>query len=245
MWYLNRLGKFGKNQAKIKSLSELNDFMNSLKWCRRCPEEIDKFTTLESKVSTRRKHEDHYHYGHNVFRYAICGRSHYNKLKRIKVNWRPCAICVKKKDDLRTKRRYMRQKARRNNRQIPSFLRDELDHFKSVMEARWESTFESRVEEEVQKRLRTIRAEESCINLGQMMEVLKTDPDLLDPPSIPSGLSPPSAPDPGSDEYTDTEDASLTMSSISELQVPLPPSTPPTTPRMYRPRHRYTYSGAF
>jgi len=175
-------------------------------------------------------------------------------MKRLKINWRPCALCVKNEEDLRVKRKYLRQKARRKNKQIPSFLRDELDHFKTVMEARWESTFESRVEEEVQKRLRTIRAEESCINLGQMMEVLETDPDLLDPPSLPSGLSPPSEPenyntkDYTSEDYTTEEETSVTLSTLSE--IPPPPSTPHSTPRKfknphYRPHHRYTYSGAF
>jgi hypothetical protein len=94
----------------------------------------------------------------------------------------------------------MEQKARLQKKNVPSFLRDELDRFKATMERRLMKKLEKRfqielkqkVKEEVGRRMKTIHEDSmSFTNLAQLMD----DSDIPSPPSIPSLLSPPSEPE--------------------------------------------------
>ena len=93
--------------------------MSKIKWCKRCPSEIDHYTTRQSKAITRKKINNHEHYGNAVYKYGVCFSQHYTKISMIRVEWRPCSVCLQQKKTIEKRRKYLRQKARIEKKQIP------------------------------------------------------------------------------------------------------------------------------
>jgi hypothetical protein len=91
---------------------------------------------------------DHKHYGHAVYHYGICSRNHYTKVERVTIVWSPCVKCSKKQSDLNQRNKFLKAKARRHKKEIPSFLKNELDVFMTDMEKRFK-LLENRIDLEI------------------------------------------------------------------------------------------------
>jgi hypothetical protein len=186
----------------------------SSKWCKFCSNKIEKYTLKISKNTTKKQFENHEHIGNAVYKYGICCRQHYTKLEMEKIQWRLCIVCDKKKEKMDERRKYLETKARMEQREIPSFLRDELDRFVSRMEKNLEKKFEKelqkRIEKEVSYRLgsKFLREDFSTTSLIDLEYQVPPSP-----PSLPSGLSPPSAP--SSDDGNDSDYTTSSMSAIT------------------------------
>jgi len=91
-----------------------------------------------SVKGVKKRVNKHTHYGQIMYRYGICDRHHYTKLNKTGTKWRPCPLCNQEshtnREKMKKRREHMAAKARLQNRQVPSFLRDELDRFEARME---------------------------------------------------------------------------------------------------------------
>ena len=180
--------------------------MNNI-WCKFCSNKIEKSVIKISENITKKQFGDHEHVGNAIYRYGICGKQHQTKLEMVRVQWKQCLTCEKKRETLEKRRKYLEIKARIQKREIPSFLRDELDRFISKMETR----LIQKIEQELQKRIK-----QEVFN--QLEIILESRANIPSPPSLPSGLSPPSAPSDDDSDYV-----SSTMSPMSCSTIPAGP----------------------
>lgn len=219
--------------------------MNSfqLKWCKRCPEKLDHFTERKGKSSVKKKVGDHYHYGHPYFKYGICSKYHFTKIKKIRTQWDVCQKCKKKETNLVKKREHMAARARLEKKQVPSFLRDELDRFKQKIERKLRKKLEleiqKRVDEEVTRRMKKVHIAPpmyqwtECIVEESMLIPVPEDDDFFLPPvsrsapESPKTLIPSPINSPRTDDYTDVEESSITVSFTPPPPPPSPPNSPP------------------
>jgi len=98
--------------------------------CKTCGCRFERFSTRKSYVPVKKKVSGHIHYGTVYFRYGLCGKNHYTKLNRDRVEWSYCYMCRNVKKTLEKKRRFLEAKQRREKKRVPSFLRHEYERFK-------------------------------------------------------------------------------------------------------------------
>lgn len=97
--------------------------------CSKCRTVISKYVNKTSLTPISRRFNEHIHYGIPTVRYGICAKNHYTELNTLSVEWAPCKEC-NKREELERKRNFLRAKAKKEKKEIPSFLRNELDKFK-------------------------------------------------------------------------------------------------------------------
>lgn len=121
--------------------------------CQQCGRELVRFCTRETnEVVTKKVGLEstlHTHYGNPTIKYGICSYHHYSKLEQISVAWKPCKKCKENGEAIEKKRQFLLSKQKKKNREIPSFLRDELDKFKVKMEEKIREEVRNEVKNEV------------------------------------------------------------------------------------------------
>ena len=132
--------------------------------CKICNKSIASYTTRESYQIVHKNIVDslvpkHVHYGNPTYKYGLCNFSHYNQMELIRMRWQPCKICENHENTLRKKREYLATKERKKNRQIPSFLRGELEKF------------EARMMEKVRKEIRDVIAESKLVKYSKVTTI--------------------------------------------------------------------------
>jgi len=168
--------------------------------CTLCGHKFIKTITRAAAVPICRKSRDktHDHFGKKMEQYGVCKGNHYTRIRRLDIEWDKCGKCRTDQDSLASKRRFMAAKARRQKKEVPTFLRDELDKFKQDMEEK----MEQRIQDEVDARFRRLNVQTDKV----LMALL---PDLPSPPG-----SPPSPPDPPSPTYFFSTYANCVQESI-------------------------------
>lgn len=106
--------------------------------CKVCKNNISSYTTRESyqvinKTIMISHIPKHVHYGNPTYKYGLCTYSHYNKMELIRMRWHQCKICENHENTLKKKREYLAAKQRKKNKEIPSYLRGELEKFEAKM----------------------------------------------------------------------------------------------------------------
>lgn len=119
--------------------------------CKHCGSEISTFKTRKCMSIVVKKKINvesagtHYHYGNPNHKYGICSKNHYTFIERVNVDWNSCLLCVKQEQVISKKAKFLMAKARKAKKEIPSFLRRELDDFKQQMESKMESLIDQKV----------------------------------------------------------------------------------------------------
>jgi hypothetical protein len=134
-----------------------------------------------------------------VVQYGICDSSHYTKIKRVRVDWSTCRKCLQKEEELAKRRRYLEAKNRKEQKEIPTFIRNEFDRFGKKIKKDIRSELVDEIREEIRDEVRNeIRAElELDMNERVKWQVENTINRILnsgaDYPLVPSPPSPPSS----------------------------------------------------
>lgn len=140
--------------------------------CKFCPLQIEQYktrktlTVIKKKIDVidpknPRKSTSHMHFGNPHIKYGICAKNHYTEINRVKVEWTNCKLCSEKKISVETKRNYLLTKARKNKKEVPSFLRNELETFEQKMSQK----IEEAVQTEVTKRISNLISHISTVDL--------------------------------------------------------------------------------
>jgi len=124
--------------------------------CRICSSPFERFTERKSLKPSRKKVGSHHHYGTSFIKYGTCSNNHYTKIKRNKVVWDPCGKCDQKQENLAERRRYIEAKSRKENKEIPTFIRKEFDRFGKQIK----NEMMQEIRDEVRAELRTEIREE-------------------------------------------------------------------------------------
>lgn len=94
-----------------------------------CRAPVDRYTERRDlRPLTRVVGPQHRHYGYAIYRWAICRRHHFHRAERLRVEWAKCLKCLQQQAHvqlLSRRREYLLAKARREKREVPSFLREE------------------------------------------------------------------------------------------------------------------------
>jgi hypothetical protein len=138
--------------------------------CKICKNEIEQYQTKKSMKSISKIHEPksmtdlatkkgdvrHTHHGVPTYKYGICKYNHCTQLEQIKIDWTPCQICLKNKTDLEKRRKHLAIKARKSKKEIPSFLRKELEKFEEKMTKKIDKAISEKVSEKIQHEMNRV-----------------------------------------------------------------------------------------
>jgi hypothetical protein len=169
--------------------------MDSKPICLKCRNSISKFSNKKSLSTISRRFEEHLHYGIPTIRYGICSKNHYTELNTISVDWIPCKKC-KKQEELEKKRTFLRLKAKKEKKEIPSFLRNELDRFREEIRSKVRVEVQDEFKEELTLTIKRVVEETVSVMLKkQTRSRSKSVPSSRSAsPELRVSVSPPSPP---------------------------------------------------